>query len=61
MGNILQLLDETQDTVLLYQKIENEKDMVYYLNLDYCYTYSIFPVMHTEVLHLSALWFCRLL
>ena len=55
-GNILQLLDETQDTVLLYQKIENER---YGLLFKFGLLYIAFSVVMILIAVWMALWFAE--
>ena len=55
-GNILKLLDETQDTVLLYQKIENER---YGLLFKFGLLYIAFSVVMILIAVWMALWFAE--
>ena len=55
-GNILQLLDETQDTVLLYQQIENER---YGLLFKFGLLYIAFSVVMILIAVWMALWFAE--
>ena len=55
-GNILQLLDETQDTVLLYQKIENER---YGLLFKFGLLYIAFSIVMILIAVWMALWFAE--
>ena len=55
-GNILQLLDETQDTVLLYQQIENER---YGLLFKFGLLYIAFSLVMILLAVWIALWFAE--
>ena len=55
-GNILQLLDETQDTVLLYQQIENER---YGLLFKFGLLYIAFSLVMILIAVWMALWFAE--
>ena len=55
-GNILQLLDETQDTVLLYQQIENER---YGLLFKFGLLYIAFSIVMILIAVWMALWFAE--
>ena len=55
-GNILQLLDETQDTVLLYQQIENER---YGLLFKFGLLYIAFSLVMILIAVWIALWFAE--
>ncbi len=55
-GNILQLLDETQDTVLLYQQIENER---YGLLFKFGLLYIAFSLVMILISVWIALWFAE--
>ena len=55
-GNILKLLDETQDTVLLYQQIENER---YGLLFKFGLLYIAFSLVMILISVWIALWFAE--
>ena len=55
-GNILKLLDETQDTVILYQQIENER---YGLLFKFGLLYIAFSLVMILISVWIALWFAE--